>query len=83
MVLTLCNTSFRKEFVFHVVQIWIQGSILYDAEDYPVLCLRRKFVEIKLHGAVVQRGSQENLPCSLVVANSAVAGDGSKSACEL
>lgn len=39
-----------------------RALFFYDADDYPVLFLSRKFVEIKLHGAVVQRENQDNFP---------------------
>lgn len=47
-------------------------SVFYHDEDHAVWCLRKRSSEIKLHGAVVQRNSQKNLPHSLIVTNSAL-----------
>lgn len=46
----------------------------YHAEDYPVLCVRKKSSEIKLHDALVQRKSRENLAHSMVVAKTLLCG---------
>lgn len=61
MVLTLCNTSFRKEFVLLYFTFGFRAVFFYDVEDYPVLCLSRKRVKIKPHGAVVQRQARKPL----------------------
>lgn len=44
-------------------EIRFRVLFFYDADDYSVLFLSRKFVEIKLCDAVVQRENRNNFPC--------------------